>query len=230
MTPDPGHDPRRRARAQIGVIGRFVPRITVMTKNDLHSMRWIFRPGGRGQLAKPVTGHSVFSRALLAPGDVGIGTHSARGRHSTCAMAPKPMEYEITDGRRGDETLAQQSPRESSRVRGGLLTVILGTNLPMTPDTRGPDITTDAHAVSLDVHTPSRAPPGDHAHGPRQRRRPASVPPRAAPCVRCRLRSKRGPPHDDCRRTGARRSREHSDLRDRNRRRGAGAARAGVGE
>ena len=85
-------------------------------------------------VAKPVTGHSVFSRALLAPGNVGIGTHSARGRHSTCAMAPKPMEYEITDGRRGDETLAQQSPRESSRVRGGLLTVILGTNLPMTPD------------------------------------------------------------------------------------------------
>ena len=84
-------------------------------------------------VAKPVTGHSVFSRALLAPGDVGIGTHSARGRHSTCAMAPKPMEYDITDGRRGDETLAQQSPRESSRVRGGLLTVILGTNLPMTP-------------------------------------------------------------------------------------------------
>ena len=68
-------------------------------------------------VAKPVTGHSVFSRALLAPGDVGIGTHSARGRHSTCAMAPKPMEYEITDGRRGDETLAQQPPRESSRVR-----------------------------------------------------------------------------------------------------------------
>ena len=87
-------------------------------------------------VAKPVTGHSVFSRALLAPGDVSIGTHSARGRHSTCAMAPKPMEYEITDGRRGDETLAQQSPRESSRVRGGLLTVILGTNLPMTPITR----------------------------------------------------------------------------------------------
>ena len=70
---------------------------------------------------------------VAGPGDVGIGTHSARGRHSTCAMAPKPMEYEITDGRRGDETLAQQSPRESSRVRGGLLTVILGTNLPMTP-------------------------------------------------------------------------------------------------
>ena len=68
-------------------------------------------------VAKPVTGHSVFSRALLAPGDVGIGTHSARGRHSTCAMATKPMEYEITDGRRGDETLAQQPPRESSRVR-----------------------------------------------------------------------------------------------------------------
>ena len=45
-------------------------------------------------VAKPVTGHSVFSRALLAPGDVGIGTHSARGRHSTCAMAPKP--YLIT--------------------------------------------------------------------------------------------------------------------------------------
>ena len=32
-------------------------------------------------------------------------------------MATKPMEYEITDGRRGDETLAQQPPRESSRVR-----------------------------------------------------------------------------------------------------------------
>ena len=68
-------------------------------------------------VAKPVTDHSVFSRALLAPGDVGIGTHSARGRHSTCAMAPKSMEYEITDGRRGDETLAHQPPRESSRVR-----------------------------------------------------------------------------------------------------------------
>ena len=27
------------------------------------------------------------------------------------------MEYEVTDGRRGDETLAQQPPRESSRVR-----------------------------------------------------------------------------------------------------------------
>ena len=30
-------------------------------------------------VAKPVTGHSVFSRALLAPGDVGIGTHTRRG-------------------------------------------------------------------------------------------------------------------------------------------------------
>ena len=63
-------------------------------------------------VAKSVTGHSVFSRALLAPGDVGTGTHSARGRHSTCAMAPKPMEYEITDGRRCDETLAQQPSRD----------------------------------------------------------------------------------------------------------------------
>ena len=27
------------------------------------------------------------------------------------------MEYEVTDGRRGDETLAQQPPRESIRVR-----------------------------------------------------------------------------------------------------------------
>ena len=62
-------------------------------------------------VAKSVTGHSVFSRALLAPGDVGTGTHSARGRHSTRAMAPKPMEYEITDGR-GDETLAQQPSRD----------------------------------------------------------------------------------------------------------------------
>ena len=48
-------------------------------------------------VTKSVTGHSVFSRALLVPGDVGIAPHSARGRHSTCAMAPKPMEYEITD-------------------------------------------------------------------------------------------------------------------------------------
>ena len=49
----PGVAPRRRGEAvndrderhcEIleGVIGRFVPRITVTTKNDLHSMRWIF--------------------------------------------------------------------------------------------------------------------------------------------------------------------------------------------
>ena len=44
--------------------------------------------------------------------DPGTGTHSARGRHSTCAMAPKPMEYEITDGRRCDETLAQRPSRD----------------------------------------------------------------------------------------------------------------------
>ena len=30
------------ARTEEGVIGRFVPRITVTTKNDLHSMRWRF--------------------------------------------------------------------------------------------------------------------------------------------------------------------------------------------
>ena len=70
------------------------------------------RLGLQEMVAKSVTGHSVFSRALLAPGDVGTGTHSARGRHSTCAMAPKPMEYEITDGRRCDETLAQQPSRD----------------------------------------------------------------------------------------------------------------------
>ena len=62
-------------------------------------------------VAKPVTDHSVFSRALLAPGDVGIGTHSARGRHSACAMAPKPMEYEITDGRRGDFDARAATPQ-----------------------------------------------------------------------------------------------------------------------
>ena len=54
---------------------------------------------------------------VAGPGDADTGTHSARGRHSTCAMAPKPMEYEITGGRRGDETLAQQPSRGSSRVR-----------------------------------------------------------------------------------------------------------------
>ena len=53
----------------------------------------------------------MFSRALLAPGDAVTGTHSASGRHSTYAMTPKSMEYEITGGRRGDRPLAQQPPQ-----------------------------------------------------------------------------------------------------------------------
>ena len=122
-------------------------------------------------VAKPVTGHSVFSRALLAPGDVGIGTHSARGRHSTCAMAPKPMEYEITDGRRGDETLAQQPPRESSRVRR-------------------PPYRNSGYKPSDDAnHTGLKAPWGYSAprgtaprHGPRRGFRPTNEPPTCS-CV-----------------------------------------------
>ena len=73
------------------------------------------------------------------------------------------MEYEITDGRRGDETLAQQSPRESSRARGGLLTVILGTNLPMTPTT-GPTVRVGGGSSS----SPSALRRGDRRPRPRR--------------------------------------------------------------
>ena len=48
-------------------------------------------------------------------------------------MAPKTMEYELTGGRRGDETLPEQAPPEGRAECGRLLTVILRTNLPMTP-------------------------------------------------------------------------------------------------
>ena len=45
------------------------------------------------------------------PGDAVTGAHPARSHHSKCGMAPKTMEYELTGGRRGDDTLSQQATR-----------------------------------------------------------------------------------------------------------------------